>query len=323
MTSRREFLRNTGTLAMTSFLVPGMLKGASLPGRAKSTGIGIQVYTTNSFMGKDPKATFQKLADIGFKNIETAFSPIGPYYGMKPKDLKSMIEGMGMKWISHHVMGAPFRTPPPPSKDASPSATTPPAATSPATTPATTPPAPRPAMANLRENLQQLVDEASEAGLQYLVCASTPVNSLDEIQKSIATFVKAGEACKKAGIQFAYHNHATEWDPVEGKSPYELILSQTDKDLVKMEIDLAWAAKAKQNPVELFKGNPGRFPLWHVKDFDLANNKIVGIGQGSIDFKPTFAQAKLAGMKYFFYEQDSAKSMDDVSLSYNNLSKII
>jgi sugar phosphate isomerase/epimerase len=178
-------------------------------------------------------------------------------------------------------------------------------------------------MGNLRENLQQLVDEASEAGLQYLVCASTPVNSLEEIQKSVETFVKAGEACKKAGIQFAYHNHATEWDLVEGKTPYELILSQTDKDLVKMEIDLAWAAKAKQNPVELFKGNPGRFPLWHVKDFDLVNNKIVGIGQGSVDFKPTFAQAKLAGMKYFFYEQDTAKSMDDVQQSFTNLSKII
>lgn len=309
MTSRRDFLRNTGAIAMSSILVPGMLKGASLPGRRKSTGIGIQVYTTNSFMGKDPKVTFQKLADIGFKNIETAFSPLGPYYGMKPKDLKSMIEGMGMKWISHHVMGAPFRTPPPAPKDA--------------TTPPANAPAPRPMMATLRENLQQLVDEASEAGLQYLVCASTPVNSLEEIQKSVETFVKAGEACKKAGIQFAYHNHATEWDQVEGKTPYELILNQTDKDLVKMEIDLAWAAKAKQDPVELFKGNPGRFPLWHVKDFDLVNNKIAGIGQGSIDFKPTFAQAKLAGMKYFFYEQDTAKSMDDVQLSFNNLKKII
>jgi sugar phosphate isomerase/epimerase len=90
-----------------------------------------------------------------------------------------------------------------------------------------------------------------------------------------------------------------------------------------MEIDLAWAAKAKQNPVELFKGNPGRFPLWHVKDFDLANNKIVGIGQGSVDFKQTFVHAKEAGMKYFFYEQDSAKSMEDVTMSYNNLIKIV
>ena len=105
MTSRREFLRNTGAIAMSSILVPGMLKGASLTGRAKSTDIGIQVYTTNSFMGKDPRVTFQKLADIGFKNIETAFNPIGPYYGMKPKELKSMIEGMGMNHMQQHNPG--------------------------------------------------------------------------------------------------------------------------------------------------------------------------------------------------------------------------
>jgi sugar phosphate isomerase/epimerase len=220
-----------------------------------------------------------------------------------------------MKWISHHVLGAPFKMPaepPPNAREGSQNA-------------------PKgggfgsmPKMSNLRDNLQQLVDEAVEGGLEYLVCASTPIGTLDDIKASIETFQKAGEACKKAGIQFVYHNHATEFDPVEGgKSAYELILSQTDKDLVKMELDLAWAAKAKQDPVELFKGNPGRFPLWHVKDFDLINDKIVAVGKGQVDFKPTFAQAKLAGMKYFFYEQDTAKSMDDIKLSFDNIVKII
>jgi sugar phosphate isomerase/epimerase len=311
MANRREFLRNAGALAVGSLFVPGMLRGRSLEARA-AKGIGIQIYTLNSFMGTDPKATFAKLADIGFKNIETAFSPLGAYYGFKPKELKTIIEDLGMKWVSHHVMGAPFGRPPAQ------------AGTPTQSQPAQQPARPAmPAMATLRDSMQQLVDEAAEGGLEFLVCASTPISTLEEIKLSVETFVKAGEACKKAGIQFAYHNHATEWDQVEGKTPYELILSQTDKDLVKMEIDLAWAAKAKQNPVELFKGNPGRFPLFHVKDFDLVNNKIVAIGQGSVDFKTTFAAAKSAGLKYFFYEQDSAKSMDDVILSYNNLGKIV
>jgi len=308
MANRREFLKNTGALAVGSLLLPGILRGASLEAKV-TKGIGIQIYTLNSFMGKDPKATFARLAEIGFKNIETAFSPLGAYYGFKPKELKTIINDLGMKWVSHHVMGAPFGRPPAQAGT--------PSQTQPAQQPA------RPAMATLRDNMQQLVDEAAEGGLEFLVCASTPISTLDEIKLSVETFVKAGEACKKAGIQFAYHNHATEWDQVEGKTPYELILSQTDKDLVKMEIDLAWAAKAKQNPVELFKGNPGRFPLFHVKDFDLVNNKIVAIGQGSVDFKSAFTAAKSAGLKYYFYEQDSAKSMDDVVLSYNNLSKIV
>jgi sugar phosphate isomerase/epimerase len=176
---------------------------------------------------------------------------------------------------------------------------------------------------NLTDNMQNLVDDAAEGGLKYLICASTAINTMDKIKAAVVTFSKAGEACKKAGLQFAYHNHATEWDAVGGTTAYDYILSQTDKNLVKMELDLGWVATAKKNPVELFKGHPGRFPLFHVKDFKLATSMIVPIGQGDIDFKPAFENAKLAGMKYFFYEQDTAKSMDEVSLSYNNLRKVL
>lgn len=55
----------------------------------------------------------------------------------------------------------------------------------------------------------------------------------------------------------------------------------------------------------------------------LAENIIVPVGQGDVDFKPAFTHAKIAGMKYFFYEQDTAKSMDDVISSYNSLKKIL
>lgn len=269
--------------------------------------IGIQVYSVNRFLGKDPKALFQKIADFGFTAVETASNPIGPYYGYTPKELASIFNGMGLKWLSNHVLGAPF-TPPPSTNQQKTQGNMPDFSKIP----------------TLRNNLQQLVDEAAEGGLAYLTCATTPIHTLDEVNQSIDTFHKAGEACKKAGIQFVYHNHATEFDPVEGgKSAYELILSQTDKELVKMELDLAWAAKAKQDPIALFRENPGRFPLWHVKDFDLKHNEIMPIGKGSIDFRPTFAQANLAGMKHFFYEQDNAKSMDEVELSYKNLKKIV
>ncbi len=100
-------------------------------------------------------------------------------------------------------------------------------------------------------------------------------------------------------------------------------MSETDRNLVKMEIDLAWATKAKQNPVDLFKLYPGRYPCFHVKDYDLTNNKIVCVGQGDVDFKSAFAAADIAGMKYFFYEQDTAQSWDDVILSFNNIKKFV
>jgi sugar phosphate isomerase/epimerase len=315
MTKRRDFLRISGAMALGSLVVPDMLKGASAGQFKPLSGIGIQTFTLNSFMGNDPKATFKKLAAIGFKNIETATYADDTYYGFKPKELKVIINDLGMKWIGHHAMGAPisamFSLPDNPTPEQK-------ARYEQIQQMASQMKAP-----NLTDNLQRLVDDAAEGGLEYLICASTAISSLDKIKAAIDMFSKAGEACKNAGIQFAYHNHATEWDPVEGTSAYDAILSQTDKNLVKMELDLGWVATAKKDPVELFKGNPGRFPLFHMKDFVLATNTMVPVGEGNVDFKRAFDNAKLAGMKYYFVEQDTAKSMDDVTLAYNNTRQIL
>lgn len=307
-------------MAIGSIVVPDILKGASLfRSLLPVYEIGIQTYTTGSFMGSDPIAMFQELANIGFKNIETA-TYTNPYYGYTPKELRTIIEDLGMKWIGHHVLGVPINLLMGSSSE------------NPETDQEKQSAQPEqnarsvnisPDIPNLTDNLQQLVDEAAEGGLQYLICASTAIGNIEEIISAIDVFTKAGEACRKASLQFAYHNHANEWDPVYGSTAYDIIMSQTDEDLVKMELDLGWVAAAKQDPIVLFRGYPGRFPLWHVKDFNLETNTIVPIGQGAVDFRPAFAHAEVAGMKYFFYEQDTAKSMDDVKASYDNLKNIL
>ena len=179
-------------------------------------------------------------------------------------------------------------------------------------------------MLNLKENYQELADNAAEGGLSYLVCSSIPVNTLDEIKTAVDVFSKTGEACKKNGVQFAYHNHTTEFDNVEGHRPFDYILSNTDKDLVKMELDLAWATKANQDPVELFKQHPNRFPLWHVKDLDKTTKMPAEVGTGLVDFKRIFANASQSGMKYFFVEQDQApQPLQNVANSYGYLKKLL
>ena len=177
---------------------------------------------------------------------------------------------------------------------------------------------------NLKENYQQLADDAAEGGLSYLVCSSIPVSTLDEIKTAVDVFSKTGEACKKAGVQFAYHNHTTEFDEVEGHRPFDYILSNTDKYLVKMELDLAWATKANQDPVALFKEHPGRFPLWHVKDLNKETKNPAEVGSGIVDFKRIFDNATESGMKYFFVEQDQApQPFQNVTNSYNYLKKLL
>jgi len=87
--------------------------------------------------------------------------------------------------------------------------------------------------------------------------------------------------------------------------PYDILLKNTDKDLVKFELDLYWVSKAGHDPVALFNANPGRFPLWHIKDMDNTPKKsFTEVGNGVIDFKTIFKGANKAGLKYFFVEQD-------------------
>src|SRR5699024_53353 len=108
------------------------------------------------------------------------------------------------------------------------------------------------------------------------------------------------------GIQFCYHNHAFEFEELEGQVPYDILLKETDEDLVKMEMDIYWVTRANYDPITLIKENPGRFPLWHVKDMDHSEEKsFTEVGNGVIEWPEVFAHAKESGLKHFFVEQDS------------------
>jgi sugar phosphate isomerase/epimerase len=307
MHNRRKFIMNTGALALGGLMLSR--KGyASLVDNYAQRPIGLQLYTLGGTIDDDVMGTLKKVAAIGYKDLESAFSIKGGYYGMTPKEFAKVTKDLGMSWLSHHVGGAPFKMPPggfkvPPGMD-----------TTRLHQMRTMPP-----MKNLKENYQQVVDEVAEGGLKYLVCASIPLGTSDEISQAVEVLTKSGEAAKKAGITLCYHNHTHEFDMVDGKTPYSQLL-QISPDILKMELDLGWASAAGQDPVELFSKNPGRFPLWHVKDIVMDKKMPTEIGNGNIDFKRIFAAAKQSGMQYFFIEQDGATHpLESITTSYNNL----
>jgi sugar phosphate isomerase/epimerase len=307
MHSRRQFLSTAALAALGTMAISPSLKAAILSGK-KLPGYGLQLFTLFSSFENDVPGNLKKIADIGYKEIESAFSRKQGFYGLSPKEFAKQVKDSGMHWRSHHVLGAPFKMP---------KGATPPAG-------ADGKPFSLPPMKNLTDNYQELVDAAAEGGVQYLVCANIPIESADEIKKAADVFTKTAEACKKAGLEFAYHNHAAEFDTIEGIQPFDYILSHTDKNLVKMELDLGWVTKAKQDPVELFKKHPGRFPLWHLKDFSADFKTITEVGAGVVDFKRVFDNAKISGMKYFFLEQDGAPDpYVNIKNSYNNVKKML
>jgi sugar phosphate isomerase/epimerase len=167
--------------------------------------------------------------------------------------------------------------------------------------------------------------------------------TLDSVKRTAEQLNTAGAITKKHGIKVIVHNHTEEFEPLADSSqrPYDVLLAETDPSLVAMELDIGWASVAGENAIDLFRRSPGRFEVWHVKDVaGLASldksasqaarhraAKIVPIGEGDIDYRPIFAQAKLAGMQYFFVEQDSApasgNSLADAGKSYRGLIKIL
>jgi sugar phosphate isomerase/epimerase len=303
MQNRKDFVKLTGILALGTLVLPR--KANAFYKNIKMPPPGVQLFTFFNVIDNDVEGTLKKVAATGYKEIESAFSKKGDFYGMKPKDFAALISGLGMSWKSHHVLGAPFKMPPgakmPTSADGKPITI--------------------PSMKNLRDNLQELIDQVAEGGVEYLVCANTPINSADDVKASIEVLNKTDEACKKSGLNFVYHNHDAEFHTVDGQIPYEMFLSQTK---MKMELDLAWAIKGGKDPVQMFKQHPGRFPLWHVKDLDAKRETILPVGEGSIDYKRIFDAASVAGLKYYFVEHDMpADAFASIETSYKNLMKML
>ncbi len=294
MTNRRSFLKTSGAFALGSML-PAWTLADSLTFAAKYPPPGLQVYTLSALLnaaGADTRAVLKQIAGIGIKELETATGGNGLYYGHKAKVFADMANEAGLKWIGNHIGGLP--------RNASTSA---PAASS------------QQRSRNLRDNIQEIVDDAAEGGCKWVVCSSSAISTLDEIKRTTEIFVIAGDLAAKNKMRFAYHNHQSEFDKIEGVSAFDYVLANTDKKKVFMELDLAWATAAGQDPVALFKKYPNRFPLWHVKDLDKTTGRPCPVGTGKVDFKHIFTNSKLSGVEHTFIEQDGAKTIEDPASS--------
>src|SRR3954454_24745570 len=106
---RRTFLQQSAAAAAAGLLLPRLGRAASFFGATAMPPAGLQLYTLGDLMTTDPKGTLQKVAAIGYKELESAGSEKGNFYGFQPKEFAAMVKDMGITWRSAHVGGAPFR----------------------------------------------------------------------------------------------------------------------------------------------------------------------------------------------------------------------
>ena len=353
--SRRDFLKGVaiaaGGLAITggverafaSTLAAGAPQQPSAPNWASQ--IGLELWTVRDLIAKDYAGTLEKVARIGYKEIE----PANGYANMTPKQFRALLDRLGLKMPSTHsgvtigtddemekqlagfrVMGIQY------SSLAEPR----PAGRAPGGAGRSTNAGASGGRAGRGAPPQNATTPAAERqATQQFVRNMVQARAAEEVKHEAARYNRIGELARKFGIKLLIHNHTAEFVPCKDSPevPYTILLNETDPELVVFQLDIGWAVVAGQNPVELFTKNPGRFVLWHVKDVAglkylpplpdqggrMAEARLVPVGNGEVDYGEIFKHADVAGMKHFVVEQDSAADWGDsvaaARVSYEHL----
>lgn len=177
-------------------------------------------------------------------------------------------------------------------------------------------------LALLEENLDAQIDYALAIGCSHLVVPSVPVEmrSAASFRAVAPRFNEFAKAARQRGLGFAYHNHNFEFVTEEGAYLLDTLLDASDPDLVKLELDIYWAAFAGVDPVEYLRRRADRISLIHLKDL-AADHSYTEVGAGTLDFGAIFSAAEAAGVEWGIVELDKPRipSLESARLSLEYL----
>ena len=268
----------------------GMLKPATGTGASFKGPVGLQLYSLRDQFAKDVPSTLDRVRDLGIQNVELAGT-----YNLPPEKFKQQLAAKGLKPISSLTGYERFR-----------------------------------------DDVEGVAREAKTLGVQYVGCAWIPhKESFDETEarEAIAVFNRAGEALAKHGLKFFYHIHGYEFQPHGDGTLFDLIVKETTPEHVRFEMDVFWVVHPGQDPVKLLEKYGSRFELMHVKDMrkgtptglltgksDVTND--VALGTGIMKWPEILKAAEKAGVKYYFIEDESPTSIEQIPLSMRFLERV-
>ncbi|MFT3932597.1 MAG: sugar phosphate isomerase/epimerase [Chitinophagaceae bacterium] len=241
--------------------------------------IGLQLYSFRNEFKTDVPGTLEKIHQMGISQIEG-----GGTYGMSMDAFKQLLAKNKLVTIS---VGADFK--------------------------------------QLDSNIQSIVSNAKAFGAKYVMCAWVPHNgtfTIEDANKAIAVFNKAGKVLKENGITFCYHAHGYEFGPYEKGTMFDYMASKMNPAYANFEMDVFWVKHPGQDPVALLKKYPGRFKLMHLKDRKpgtpgnqeghAPDESNVVLGAGDVGIAAIMKVAKKYGVQYYFIEDESPLSMQQV-----------
>ncbi len=239
--------------------------------------MGLQLYTVRDAMEEDAIGTLKKVRALGYEDLELyGFDgEKGEYYGQKAVDFRNLLDDLDLTTSScHYGLPAFFDKP----ED------------------------------QLMRYVDQCIEGAHILGQSYITWPwlDPKFRNIQGFKLLAGKLNKIGERVKAGGLGFAYHNHGFEFIEQYGQIGYDIILQETDPELVKLQLDLYWVAHdSTLTSNEWIAKQPGRFVMWHIKDMHKESRDYTELGNGSIDFHPILPAAEQSGLEYYYLEQGS------------------
>ncbi len=177
---------------------------------------------------------------------------------------------------------------------------------------------------DINKDFEKKAAEAAAIGMKYLICPwKGPQKDLDAFKKFADEFNQKGEICKKNGIRFAYHNHDYSFVVMNGEMGQDVMMKNTDPDLVDFELDMYWVVAGGQDIEAWLNKYPKRCRLCHVKDRKKGatateKDSSVVVGTGSIDYAKILKTAKKQGMEYYIIEQEKWEGTTPMQAAQSN-----
>jgi sugar phosphate isomerase/epimerase len=301
----KDLLLNMRMKSHFSFFIPGILFTtliffagcANTPaGPTVGTGpsfkgpIGLQLYSLRAQFAKDVPGTLDVVKSFGIKYVELAGT-----YNLSPAEFKSQLDSHGLVPISGHFGFDLYR-----------------------------------------DHLDEVVRDAEALGLKYAGCAWIPhKGDFDEktCREAAAVFNHAGEVLAQHGIKFFYHTHGYEFQPHGDGTLFDLLMAETNPKYVHYQMDIFWIVFPGQDPAKILAKYGHRFELMHLKDMrkGLATGSLSGgtdvrndvaLGTGQIDMVSVLRAAKKAGIKWYFIEDESPDSEQQIPVSLRYLEQV-
>lgn len=293
--SRRSFLRKSALFGTLAIAGPSLLPQSLFAAKAKKL-TGIQLYSVRDDMKKDPMGTLKALADMGYKHVEHANYVDRKFYGWPAKEFKKVLDDLGMKMPSGHTVMRSEHW------DES--------------------------KKDFTDAWKYTVEDAATVGQMYVISPSMTQaqrKEYDQLMLLMERFNQSGELCKKSGMLFGYHNHDFEFnESLNGELLYDIILKNTDADLVMQQLDIGNLYNGGATALEVMQKWPGRFASMHVKDEIKSEGgndhyESTVLGKGIVPVKEVIDLGKKNGTVHFIIEQESYQGKTPLACAKEDL----